>query len=320
MIHVLFGSLSVFWLLMGSALAQVKNEEPSSLAGAIVNVLADGTSEEAIASLIEDCGPPRIIIMPPRPGEPLQETLVSRLGDTFASIGIDIVDGERALADQSREADLAYAQSNDAAAATRILLARTGDYEMTWSMDVAMEGPMEIYGVETWEAKIDLRATLVDLLTGNEIDSIAVTHASRQQTRERSLDQAVESVVTSLADDAVLPILRNWYGVAAGDGIVQVEISGDSHRVDELQKQLISIAGVRSVTRSLPAEPPRLLVHGNMNAMELSTQLGQGDPVSCRKLVIESNARPLWVIWAGLIAMVILFRLLKGSRRTSSGS
>ena len=186
---------------------------------------------------------------------------------------------------------------------------------MNWSMDVAMEGPMEIYGVETWEAKIDLRATLVDLLTGNEIDSISLTQSSRKETRERALDDSIKSAVTSLANESALPVLRNWHGLAAGSGIVRVDLSGDAHRVDEIQRQLLSIAGVKSVTRGLPAEPPRLLVRGSLDALDLSTQLGQGDPVSCRNLVIESGSRSLWMIWAGLIGAAILIRLVKGKQR-----
>ncbi|MCH2152365.1 MAG: hypothetical protein MK089_03395 [Phycisphaerales bacterium] len=321
MMNVLFGSLTIFWLLIGSATAQVAGDQKPSMAAKITDLLADGTSVEAITNLIDTCGQPQIVIIPPRPGEPLQETVVSRVGDSLASLGINSLDGERVNAEQEREADLAYSQSNDAAAATRILLARAGDYELNWSMDVAMEGPMEIYGVETWEAKVDLHATLVDLVTGEDIESITATQAARQQTRERALDQAIETVIDVLAQEAALPILSRWYGMASGDGFVQVRISASSAVVDQIQQQLAGVEGVQSVMRSLPTEPPRLMVHGSLNAQELSIRIGQGEPISCRELLIVSGTRSSWILWAGigsLVILVIASRIVSRNRRPSA--
>ena len=44
MMNVLFGSLTIFWLLIGSATAQVAGDQKPSMAAKITDLLADGTS------------------------------------------------------------------------------------------------------------------------------------------------------------------------------------------------------------------------------------------------------------------------------------
>ncbi|MCH2134240.1 MAG: hypothetical protein MK116_10860 [Phycisphaerales bacterium] len=293
--------------------------DPVTLRTAIMEAWPSGATPTigVIDTMIQDCGQPQVVLMPPRPGDPLQATLVAQLANDLEPLGIDVLDGERLQSDQEREADMVYAETSDAAAASRVLLGQHGGYDLKWRLEVAIDGPTMLYEVETWEASGSLQATIVDVLTGEELPGIDVTSSSRQQSREAALDRAIEILVTQLASEVGPPILRHWYGFAVGDGLVRIDVRGKVENLDAVKASLLAIEGVESVTRASPAEPVRLLARGWRTAQQIVADLGQGTTQSCRHVTIFIRTGLWWALWVvggvgGVVAIIVIVMLLTG--------
>ena len=311
MTSAVLGSLVLAWLLFSSpGVNDPHNPSPlSNQAFLILQAWPDDSRPtiESVEELLVQCGQPVILVVPPRPGDPLQGSLVSQLSKELSPLSFIVEDGERLQLVQERDADRTFAETSDASAATRVLLARQGDYELKWHIEVAMDGPKDLYGVETWQATAHLHATLVDLLLDRELPAIDVESQVRQRTRENALDQSIASVTNDLARAASQPLLRNWYAASVGQNVVLVDVSGRQSDLIPLQNRLQQLPGVNSVARATPSEPPRLLVEGSLTAGDVVDQLGEGRVVACRQIALSTGG-PLW--WLILVPLGILLAVI----------
>ena len=317
MTHAILGSLVMTWLSMGSPAMDTSAEITS--ADQATRIIEAWPGEpvprlDFIRDLVTQCGHPTLLVMPPRPGDPLQATLVSRLSEELSPLSFNVEDGERIQSDIERDADRTYAETSDAAAATRVLLARQGDYELVWRLEVDIDGPRDLYGVETWKATARLKATLVDLVVGRKLPTLEIDAQARQRTREAALDQSIEAAANQLAERASGPLLRNWYAASIGENVLIVESPGSQRRQELLAQRLENLPGVSTVERASPAEPPRLLVVGYLTAMDLVNQLGEGKAITRHHVFLSGRSLTWWWlllpggILLGLLAFSLVFR------------
>lgn len=313
-------SLAITWLSIGPA-SFSSDISPDATAHRIAEAawgVLDTQDLAIVDRLRSVCSHPKVIVLPPRPGDPLQPQLVTRLADELRSLDIDVIDGERLQASQERDADLVYAETSDPAAASRILLAKRGDFELSWRLEVAIEGPKDLYGVETWEARGEAHLTLISLRVDKVragLDDIEVVATARQRTREEALDQSIKKVTSEIASRIRGPILQDWYGFAMGGGIVLVDATEFGNQVGELKKKLEQLDGVRSVSARSPGEPGQLLVRGSRTAPELAAELGWGPPVSCHYLKASPGGLGWWLAIPIVIGAIAVVGLLVARRR-----
>ncbi|MEE2906672.1 MAG: hypothetical protein VX527_02465 [Planctomycetota bacterium] len=324
------GSLVLAWLSISSPAVHDPNntDTSSNQASLIVQAWPDASrpTVESVEGLLVQCGRPNVLIVPPRPSDPLQGSLVSQLSKELAPLSFIVEDGERLQLAQERDADRTFAETSDATAAARVLLARQGDFELKWHIEVAMDGPKDLYGVETWQATAHLHATLVDLLLNRELPAIDVESQVRQRTREDALDQSIAAVTNDLARAASRPLLRSWFAASIGQNVVLVDVSGQPDDLVPLQDRLQQLPGVNSVARASPAEPPRLLVEGSLTAGDVVDQLGEGRVIACRQIALSTGAPLWWLVLVPiglLLAVIVLVLVFRGhgqdSKSTTAG-
>ena len=292
---------------------------PGPVLDSIVERLPAGTSRTEIRDLIDTCGLPRMAILPPRPDDPLQSRLVAHLSRQLAPRGIQVVDGEDHQARQARQADLVYSETGNSEIATRILLAEQGDYGLSWSLEIDIDGPTMLYGIETWEATAAGRFRLQDLRQERELATAEVREQARQQLRERAINDAIQLMASELAMDLVDPILTSWFAATAGEGAVMITVSGRVERLPDVVAELESIPGVHALRRLTPETPPRLLVMTDLSADTLVQRLGRGEATSCRDIRIVIRQGLWWALWivggVGVaVAAAVTMLILTGPR------
>ena len=281
--------------ILGSLNAMLQTSSDSSLIGSREEVAqAQRTDIESIIRLQEACGLPTLIVTPSRPGNPIQSRFVSSLDSFLAPFSIEVVDQESSQASQEREADLVFSETNDPSEATRILLARTGDYEIEWSLEVSIDGPDLVYGLETWEATAQLHATVSDLLIGRDIETIELEGRSRKEDREAAIDTSIGSVLNQLGVRVERAVIDDWYGYIDGNGTVLVQCEDTGVDLVQLEQDLSSLSGVTSSMRLMPEQPARFQLTGAVMARDVVAELEQGRVDSCRLVVIGSSERN-WV-------------------------
>ncbi len=270
---------------------------------------------DSIIQIQESCGLPTLVVTPSRPGNPIQSRLVSALDAFLSPFAIQVVDQESKQESQERAADIAFADSNDAAKATRILLARKGDYELRWNLEVAVEDPEIVYGIETWRATAQLHATVSDLLIGRDIGTIDLETRSRRETRESAIDSSIESILDELGIRTERFVIDDWYGLVIGEARILVHCEGDGVDAALLNRDLSAIEGVVESTRLMPDSPIRFQVTGALQAEDIVTALRRGRAESCRLVILGSSNGSWFGLYATfLLSTVIVVYLLRPRR------
>ncbi|MBG84721.1 MAG: hypothetical protein CMJ40_09265 [Phycisphaerae bacterium] len=283
--------------------------------------LTQGTDIDSIIRIQQACGLPTLIVTPSRPGNPLQRRLVSSLDSFLAPFSIEVVDQESSRADQERAADLVYSETSDPARATSILLARRGDYDLHWILEVAIDGPEMVYGIETWEATAQLHATVSDLLIGRDIETIEFSARSRKENRESAIDTSIDSVLNQLGIRTERIVLDDWYGFIDGNATILVQCDNPELDPVRLERELSDLNGVTSAIRLMPDTPVRFQVTGALMAKDVVDGLQQGRVESCRFVVIGSYPG-IWnrITIIFLISFAIVIYLLRPRRKTPKKS
>jgi hypothetical protein len=205
-----------------------------------------------------------------------------------------LLDGEQVQADQQREADLTYAQTEDASQAAQVLLTSRGDFELSWRLEVNIEGPTLLYGVETFQATSQLSADLTERILATPLGTTQLDASARQQTREGALDDAIEAAINQLGPDVAAAIIQNWYAASQGPHHIIVTVQGSLDDVDPIITQLEEAPGVTWVARLHGAARLRVQVVHGLFAEDLAQILGQGTALSCGHLQIRLDPPKPW--------------------------
>lgn len=130
--------------------------------------------------------------------DPIDRRAAAVAIEAMASAGLEVLSAEESQAAVGADADLLFLLGSDPAAARQVLRRRGGDFVLVVSTLGGAGEREEVYGIASWPARVEARATLLRTLDGAEVaSSLAARSARSTRGPEDALDSALVQAVRS---------------------------------------------------------------------------------------------------------------------------
>jgi hypothetical protein len=146
--------------------------------------------------------------------DPIDRRAAAVAIEAMAGTELEVLSAEESQAAVGADADLRFLLGSDPAAARQVLRRRGGDFVLIVSILGGAGEREEVYGIASWPARVEARATLLRTLDGAESgSSMAVRSARSTRGPEDALDSALVQAVraaTHAARDRILAEAAEW--------------------------------------------------------------------------------------------------------------